>query len=132
MTKIHAARYRGGTSETPERLIVLIRGLEEAGLLSNSSLYRPLPRNSTGSRKSIHPSYIYSFAEACTNGLNELGCADNRSARNPTKRPCWQLAASSNRSTCLMEGNIDNVFCAVRPSRPPCRDGGGARLLLLQ
>ncbi len=101
--------------ETSERLIVLIRGLEEADLLSKLILIPAVAAELEWIEKVHSSSYIYSFAEACTMELNELGCADNQICPQSYETALLAVGGILKSVDMLMEGNIDNVFCAVRP-----------------
>jgi acetoin utilization deacetylase AcuC-like enzyme len=101
--------------EAPERLTALIRGLADAGLLA-----KLIPIPATAARlewiEKVHsPEYIHSFREACTLELNALGCADNQICPQSYETALLAVGGILNAVDMLMEGKIDNVFCAVRP-----------------
>ncbi|MFZ0929604.1 MAG: histone deacetylase [Syntrophobacteraceae bacterium] len=104
-----------GHPEAPERLIAVMRGLEEAGLLPKLI---PIPATAVNMKwvEKIHaPGYIHRLEEACLLDLGELDCADNQICPQTYETALLAVGGILNAVDMLMEGKIDNAFCAVRP-----------------
>ncbi|MGA2224226.1 MAG: histone deacetylase [Syntrophobacteraceae bacterium] len=104
-----------GHPETPDRLIVLQRALEEAGLLPKLI---PIPATPSKMKwiETVHaPKYIYRLEEACILDLGELDSADNQICPQTYETALLAVGGILNAIDMLMEGKIDNAFCAVRP-----------------
>jgi len=101
--------------EAPERLTVIVRALEEADLLP-----KLIPVPATPARikwiVAVHsPKYIHRFEEACMLDLGELDSADNQICPQTYDTALLAVGGILNSVDMLMEGKIDNAFCAVRP-----------------
>jgi len=104
-----------GHPEAPERLIAVMRGLEEADLLPKLI---PIPATAVKMKwvEKIHaPGYIHRLEEACLLDLGELDCADNQICPQTYETALLAVGGILNAVDMLMEGKIDNAFCAVRP-----------------
>ena len=104
-----------GHPEAPERLIVLHRALEEAGLLPKLIPIPATPAKMKWIEKVHSPRYIYRFEEACMLDLGELDGADNQICPQTYETALLAVGGILNAVDMLMEGKIDNAFCAVRP-----------------
>lgn len=103
-----------GHPESPERLTALLRGLEEADLLPKLI---PIPAGAAKMKwiEKVHaPKYIHTFEEACMLDLGEMG-ADNQISPQTYETALLAVGGILNAVDMLMEGKIDNAFCAVRP-----------------
>ena len=104
-----------GHPEAPERLTVILRGLEEADLLPKLI---PIPATAAEMKwvETVHsPKYIHRFEEACLLDLGELDSADNQICPQTYETALLAVGGILNAVDMLMEGKIDNAFCAVRP-----------------
>jgi len=104
-----------GHPEAPERLTAILRGLEEADLLSKLI---PVPATAAEMKwvEKVHsPEYIHRFEEACLLDLGELDSADNQICPQTYQTALLTVGGILNAVDMLMEGKIDNAFCAVRP-----------------
>jgi acetoin utilization deacetylase AcuC-like enzyme len=104
-----------GHPEAPERLTVILRGLKEADLLSKLI---PVPATAAEMKwvEKVHsPEYIHRFEEACLLDLGELDSADNQICPQTYETALLAVGGILNGVDMLMEGKIDNAFCAVRP-----------------
>ncbi len=104
-----------GHPESPERLTVMLRALDEAGLLQ-----KLIPIAATAAKmkwiETVHaPKYVYRFEEACMLDLGELDSADNQICPQTFETALLAVGGILNAVDMLMEGKIDNAFCAVRP-----------------
>ena len=104
-----------GHPEAPERLAVILRGLEAADLLPKLI---PVPATAAEMKwvEAVHsPEYIHKFEEACRLDLGELDNADNQICPQTYETALLAVGGILNAVDMLMEGKIDNAFCAVRP-----------------
>ena len=103
-----------GHPETPERLIVIHRALEEADLLATLSILA-VPAKLKWIEKVHSPRYIYRFEEASLLDLGELDNADNQLSPQSYDTALLAVGGILNAIDMLMQKEIDNAFCAVRP-----------------
>ena len=104
-----------GHPESAERLVVIMRALEDGDLLP-----KLIPVPATAARikwiEQVHsPKYIHRFEEACMLDLGELDSADNQISPQTYDTALLAVGGILNAIDMLMEGKIDNAFCAVRP-----------------
>ncbi len=101
--------------EVPERLVAVFRGIKDAGLLDHLTLIK----GSRASQKWIemvhHVKYILRFEEACLFGMTEFDYPDNQMCRETYETALLAVGGILDTLALLMEGAIDNAFCAVRP-----------------
>jgi acetoin utilization deacetylase AcuC-like enzyme len=104
-----------GHPEIPERLSAIMRGIEEADLLSKLI---PIPVTAAKMKwiEKVHsPKYVHRFEEACMLDLGELGDPDNQICPQTFDTALLAVGGILNTIDMLMEGKLDNAFCAVRP-----------------
>ncbi len=104
-----------GHPEAPERLQVIHDALDEAGVLSDL-----VPISASAAKikwiEKVHsPRHIYKFEEACMLDLGELDSADNQISPETYETALLAVGGILNTIDLLMEGKIDNAFCAARP-----------------
>ncbi|MHC1729771.1 MAG: histone deacetylase [Syntrophobacteraceae bacterium] len=104
-----------GHPEAPERLQVICSALEEAGILSELIPVSASPAKIKWIEKVHSPRHIYKFEEACMLDLGELDSADNQISPETYETALLAVGGILNVVDLLMEGKIDNAFCAVRP-----------------
>ncbi len=104
-----------GHPEIPERLSVIMRGIEEAGLLSKLVAVPVSEARMKWIEKVHSPKYIHRFAEACMLDLGELGDPDNQICPQTYDTALLAVGGILNTIDMLMDGKIENAFCAVRP-----------------
>lgn len=101
--------------ESPDRLAVIFSGLERSGLLYK--LVRL--EGSTAEMKwieSVHDkTYIENFQSACHSGKGSFECEDNRLCYQTYDIARLAVGGILEATRLVMEGSLDNVFCAVRP-----------------
>jgi acetoin utilization deacetylase AcuC-like enzyme len=101
--------------ERPERLKMIRKGLEEAGLLTMLS---PI-KGSRAQQKWIEAvhniKYILRFEESCLYGLTEMDYPDNQMCGASYEIALLAAGGIIDTVKLMMEGKIDNAFCAVRP-----------------
>lgn len=104
-----------GHPESPERLLVIHRALENSGLLQQLIPVPAIPTKMKWIEKVHAPRYIYRFEEACMLDLGELDSADNQISPESYDTALLAVGGILNTIDFLMDGKIDNAFCAVRP-----------------
>lgn len=104
-----------GHPEAPERLLVILHALGEAGLLSKLIPIPATPVKMKWVEKVHAPRHIYKFEEACLLDLGELDNPDNQLSPETYDTALLAVGGILNVIDVLMEGKIDNAFCAVRP-----------------
>jgi acetoin utilization deacetylase AcuC-like enzyme len=101
--------------ETPDRLSVIYSGLERSGLLSK--LVRL--EGSMAEMKwieSVHDkAYIARFQSVCQSGMSSFESEDNQVCYQTYDIARLAVGGILEASRLVMEGSIDNAFCAVRP-----------------
>jgi len=108
-------RTDSGHPECSDRLAVTYRALEDAGLLSDITLVQATPARLKWIERVHSPRHIFRFEEACMLELGELDHADNQICKDSYDTALLAVGGILNTVDLLMEGNIDNAFCAVRP-----------------
>jgi acetoin utilization deacetylase AcuC-like enzyme len=101
--------------ESPERLLAIYRGVEEAGLLSKLTLIKA-SRAKQERIEAVHSiKLIMRFEEACQWGMDTLDHPDNKISRESFETAMLAAGGIIDTVDLMMEGKIDNAFCAVRP-----------------
>jgi acetoin utilization deacetylase AcuC-like enzyme len=101
--------------ETADRLAVIYSGLETSGLLSK------LIRIEAGAAEMkwlelVHDkAYIERFQSVCHSGCDTFECEDNRLCFETYDIARLAVGGILEASRLVMEGVLDNAFCAVRP-----------------
>lgn len=101
--------------ESPERLLAVYSGIRSA------DFYRfliPVEAQRIDFKwlETVHnPDYIYYFEETCLSGRNYLDSHDNRMCPDTFDATLLASGGVINACRMVMEGLIDNAFCAVRP-----------------
>ena len=101
--------------EVPQRLEAIRKGIQEAGLVQKLVTFG-------GSKaelkwiESVHErSYIERFKNACNAGQRELDYPDNQMGAGTYEIALLATGGVLDATRRVMEGAIDNAFCAVRP-----------------
>ena len=101
--------------ETSERLKVIFAGIEAAGLLPKLVLI-PGRRVEEKWIRTVHAEgHIRRFEEACACGYAEYGHPDNRMCGESFDTALLAVGGVLQATQMVMEGKLDNAFCAVRP-----------------
>ncbi len=104
-----------GHPEAPERLKAIYAGIEAAGLLPKLTLI-PARRVDEKWVRSVHTEgHIRRFEEACLCGYGEYGHPDNQTCGETFDTALLAVGGILQAVQLLMEGKLDNAFCAVRP-----------------
>jgi len=109
--------HRTGTEhpESPERLLAIYRGVEEAGLLSKVTLLKARFARQEWVEAVHNIKLIMRFEEACLLGLDMLDHPDNRISAESYETAMLAVGGIIDTVNLVMEGKLDNAFCAVRP-----------------
>ena len=101
--------------EIPDRLPAVYRGIKDAGLLEKLTLITAAPADLKWVEAVHDPSYIKRFEKACHAGESIFDTPDNQMC--PATYETALLAVGGVMETVrrVMEGELDNAFCAVRP-----------------
>ncbi len=99
--------------EAPERIEAVYRGV--ASLLPDLTTIRAC-RPKLKWIEAVHsPEYIRRFQEACLLELSEFDCPDNQICKDTFETALLAVGGILDTANLMMEGEIDNAFCAVRP-----------------
>ncbi len=101
--------------ESPERLLAIYRGVEEAGLLSKVTLLKACFAKQHWIEAVHSIKLILRFEEACLLGLDQLDHPDNKICMESYQTAMLAVGGIIETVKLVMEGKLDNAFCAVRP-----------------
>jgi acetoin utilization deacetylase AcuC-like enzyme len=101
--------------EVADRLVAVFMGLKEKDLLSKLLLIEATPADLKWIETVHDREYIDRFGDACASGATEFQCADNQMCCETYDTALLAVGGILNAVELLMEGKIDNAFCAVRP-----------------
>ena len=101
--------------ETSERLTSIYNGIKEAGLLSRLILLKGKPAEMKWIETVHDISYIRRFEELCFSGKKMLDYPDNQMCTFTFETALLAVGGILNAASLVMKGDLDNVFCAVRP-----------------
>lgn len=101
--------------ECSDRLRAAYRGLDEAGLLPKLTLIEGQRMSQKYIEQVHHVNYIMRFDEACLMGMTEFDYPDNQMCRDSYDTAVLAVGGILDTLRRVMEGEIDNAFCAVRP-----------------
>ena len=101
--------------EVPERITAVYRGVKGAGLLPKLTLIRPQPAALKWVETIHGRHYIEQFQKACLSGKSEFHCADNQMCAETFDTALLAVGGVLEAVRCVMNQEIDNAFCAVRP-----------------
>lgn len=101
--------------EIPERLEAIYRGIEDAALLP---FLTPIEAHRADRKwvETVHDrALIDRFQAACRTEQEILDCADNQMCTETFETAMLAVGGVIDATRMVMEGRIDNAFCAVRP-----------------
>ena len=101
--------------ETAERLISIYKGIDEAGLLPKLTLLKAKQADMKWIETVHDLSYIRRFEELCFAGKKMLDYPDNQMCTYTFETALLAVGGILNAADLVMKGDLDNVFCAVRP-----------------
>ncbi len=101
--------------ESPERLQVIYKGIEDAGLLPHLIPISALRSDMTWVEAVHTRAYIRRFEEVCLNGHNYLDHQDNQMCAETYETALLAVGGIIEAARLMMSSEIGNAFCAVRP-----------------
>ncbi len=104
-----------GHPECPDRLEAIYRRLEEAGLISKLIPIPAVPAHTKWIERVHTPRHVFRVEEASLLYMDELDNADNQLCPETFETAILAVGGILMAVHYLMEGKIDNAFCAVRP-----------------
>ncbi len=104
-----------GHPETSERLEAIVKGLQEVGLMDKLMPITAEPANQRWIEAVHNIRYIMRFEEACIMGLPDFDHQDNAICRDTYDIAMLAVGGVLKAIDAVMEGKVDNAFCAVRP-----------------
>ena len=101
--------------EVPERLSAIYQGISQARLLDKLTLIRA-SRADLKWIAAVHDSdYIHRFSETCHSGKRVFDHPDNQMCSQTYETACLAVGGVLDAVDRVMNGILENVFCAVRP-----------------
>mgnify|MGYP001269066762 CR=1 FL=1 len=104
-----------GHPESHYRLVAIVNGLRENGLLEKLLPIEAEPVHQRWIEAVHNIRYIVRFEEACLMGLPDFDHQDNSICRETYEIALLAVGGVLRAVDKMMEGLIDNAFCAVRP-----------------
>lgn len=101
--------------ECPERLVAAYRGIQEAGLLPRLIQITAGKADERWVRMVHSTELIAQFRDACSAGLTEFQHPDNQISFESFETALLAVSGILEAVKLVMEGKLDNAFCAVRP-----------------
>ena len=101
--------------EVPDRLPAVYRGIQEAGLLEHLTLIKAVPADLKWVETVHDPQYIKRLQNACNSGNNIFDSPDNQMCAATYEVSLLAVGGVLEATRLVMEGELDNAFCAVRP-----------------
>lgn len=101
--------------EVPDRLAAAYAGIKTAGLLDHLVPIPAVRSRQKWIEKVHHVAYILRLEESCLYGMTEFDSPDNQMCKETYEIALLAVGGVIEAARMLMEGEIDNAFCAVRP-----------------
>jgi len=101
--------------EVPARLARVYQGITEAGLLSRLIQIKASPADLRWIELVHDRPYIERFATACRSGESVFDSPDNQMCSQTYEIALLAVGGILDVADRVMEGSLDNAFCAVRP-----------------
>jgi len=101
--------------EVPERLVMIYRGIEDASLLPELTLIPAVPADRRWIEEVHDRELIDRLRAACADGQEMFDYADNQMCSETYDTAVLAVGGVLEAVRLVMEGRIDNAFCAVRP-----------------
>ncbi len=101
--------------EMPERLEAIYQGIDKAGLLPRLTRIEAQRADEKWIQAVHTQSYIRRFEEVCLSGHRSLDHEDNQMCVETYETAMLAVGGVLETLRMVMEGEIDNAFCAVRP-----------------
>jgi len=101
--------------ERPERLNAIYKGIEDGGHIPMLRMIKATRANQKWIEMIHNIKYIMRFEEACIYGMPEFDYPDNQMCRETFDTALLAVGGILDSIKLVMEGELDNAFCAVRP-----------------
>jgi acetoin utilization deacetylase AcuC-like enzyme len=101
--------------EMPERLNRVYRGIKEAGLLEKVIQIKASRADMKWIEQVHDERYILRFEAACLSGKSMFDSPDNQMCYDTYETALLAVGGILDAAGRVMEGKLDNAFCAVRP-----------------
>ena len=101
--------------EIPERIRAVFRGIEGTDLLSKLVIIAPENTNLKWVEAVHDKNYIQRFQQSCLLGQTQFECPDNQICEETYDVALLAVGGVLKATQLMMQGKIDNAFCAVRP-----------------
>ncbi len=101
--------------EVPDRLPAVYKGIGDAGLLEKLTLIEATPADLEWVESVHDAGYIKRFESACSIGHNIFDSPDNQMCTASYEIALLAVGGILEAARLIMEGELDNAFCAVRP-----------------
>jgi acetoin utilization deacetylase AcuC-like enzyme len=108
-------RTGDGHPEVPDRLPAILKGLEDGNLLPRLTRVEARPADQRRIETVHDVAHIRRFEEACLMGKSELDHPDNQICYETFETALLAVGGILEAARLVLEGRLDNVFCAVRP-----------------
>src|SRR5262249_38970132 len=102
-------------SQRAERLVAIRERLERSGLLPQLVLIKPRAASIESLAKVHDPQYIDHIRQICRAGTGYADSPDTPASPDSYKVALMAVGGVQSAVDAVMEGRIDNAFCAVRP-----------------
>ena len=117
---LHDERYQQHKTghyhpETPARLACINQGIKDAGLISKLIPLKARPADVKWIELVHDRPYIERFRTACQAGENMFDSPDNQMCSQTYEVALLAVGGVLDAVSQVMEGKLDNAFCAVRP-----------------
>jgi acetoin utilization deacetylase AcuC-like enzyme len=101
--------------EVPDRLKAILWGLNQGELLPRLTRIEARPAEESRIEAVHDYGHIRRFEEACLMGKSELDHPDNQICEETFQTALLAVGGIMEAARLVMEGKLDNAFCAVRP-----------------
>ena len=101
--------------ETADRLTAVYNGIKDAGLLDHLTLLSAVRAEFKWIETVHDPNYIHRFEEVCLSGNRTFDYPDNQMCVDTYETAFLAVGGVLDVARRIMEGELDNAFCAVRP-----------------
>lgn len=101
--------------EVPARIQAVYDGIKNGGLLSGLSMIKASYADQMWIEAVHNIKYIQRFEEACLSGMSEFDHPDNQICPKTFETAMLAVGGILDAARLVMNGEIDNAFCAVRP-----------------
>jgi len=110
-------RHETGSShyEHPERLVAIVEGLTDSGLLGHLEPLTPEPAPVDALGCVHEPAYVELIRMACEEGMSFLGAERTRLCRESFEVARRAAGAVLTACDAVMAGRVERAFCPVRP-----------------